>query len=169
MKKTILALVLMVCGVAHAHVLLTTAYSVTGPLGVTTCSAPHATAQLTEPIMNGATVTGVSITYFLGTATFSGGLDTAWVTSTCAPTYTFAMTFSTGQWTLNINVPYGGSSQVAYGTMTGTILTTAISNYQTETPTQFIDTADQFLTVTGSGLLQTALGTQPDKWASGDN
>jgi hypothetical protein len=43
-RMTSLAAILLLSLAAHAHVLLTTPYNVTGPLGVTTCSAPHATA-----------------------------------------------------------------------------------------------------------------------------
>lgn len=165
MKRLLASLLFLAATAAHAHVLLTTPYSVSGPLGVTACTATHVTATSWQPVINAGTLTGVTITYSLGTATFSGGIDTGWTTAACAPTYSFALNFSSGAWTLSLT----GCCQVASGTMAGVTLSTALSNYQTANVHQFNDDADQFLTVTGTGLLGTVLGTQPDLWSLGDN
>lgn len=168
MKRVGFFLAFIFATAAHAHVLLTTTYTVSGPLGVVACSASHATATSWAPITNAGSLTGVTITYSLGTATFSGGVDSTWVTASCAPGYTLQLSFITGTWTLTIS-DGGQQTLVAFGTMAGVTLSTALSNYQTANVHQFADDADQFLTVTGAGLLTTALGTQPDVWASGDN
>jgi hypothetical protein len=164
MKRLLASLLFLAATAANAHVLLTTPYSVSGPPGVATCSAPHMTAIQWTPVTSGTgTLTGVTIIYQLGTATFSGGVDTGWTPSTCAPAYTFALSFVTGQWTLTT-----ATGQLS-GQMVGAVLTTAQSNYLGSGLNQFNDYADKFLVTTGSGLLSTAFGTRPDLWGLGDN
>jgi len=150
---------------ATAHVLLTTPYSVTGPLGVTTCSATHATMTNAVPSYGSTgALSTVTVTYSLGTATFSGGLDTGFTVAACAPTYTYQLNMVSGAWTLTLN----GTGQVAAGTFTAPVLAQAVINYGSAA-TAFRDDADQFLTVSGAGLLAAPLGTQPATWANGDN
>lgn len=98
MKRFVIALFLVAAMAAHAHVLLTTPYSVTGPTGVTSCSATHLT--MTGSSWTWGTNGGpnlMSVTYSFGTATFSGGVDTNFVIASCAPTITNVLNMTTGQ------------------------------------------------------------------------
>jgi hypothetical protein len=108
---------------------------------------------------SGGALVAISITYSLGTATFSGGTDSAFTVAACAPTYTNVLNLSTGTWVLTLN----GVGVVASNTLTGPQLSAAITTYS-GAATALRDAADQFLTISGTGLLTTPLGTQPDTW-----
>jgi len=166
MKSLILALALF-AATAQAHVLLTTPYAVTGS-GASACSAPHITAtgySWQRDISGSAAV--MSITYAYGTATFSGGIDSAFVIAGCAPTLTNSLNMTTGVWILTSTTSSGGVSQIGTGTLSGANLTGALAAF-TGGQTALYDFADYFLTLSGGSFLPTALGTQPDVWGSGD-
>src|SRR5580658_9017322 len=128
MKRIFLVVLMTLCAAAaQAHVLLTTAYSVAGPIGIVACSAPHITMTSATPSYTTlGTLNTVTVTYSMGTATYSGGIDSAFTVATCAPTYSLSLSLVSGQWTLNLN----GCCQVAAGTLGGSALTQAVTNYQ---------------------------------------
>jgi hypothetical protein len=84
MKRIALALISLLTPFAHAHVLLATAYSITGGQGVAACSAPHLTATGTQTTAVNGTLTTISLIYSMGTATVAGGVDTAFAVASCA-------------------------------------------------------------------------------------
>ena len=162
--KRFIALLFIFAATAHAHVLLTTPYSVTAVGGVTACAASHLT--MTGSSWTWGTNGGpnlMSITYSFGTATFSGGVDTNFVIAACAPTITNVLNMTTGQWVMMLN----GVGVMVTGTLTGGQLTGALSAF-TGPGIALRDFADFFLTQSGAGFLPTALGTQPDLWQLGD-
>jgi hypothetical protein len=133
---------------------LTTAYSVTGPAGFSSSSAPHATAtsKTFDFLANNA-----CITYSFGTATFSGGLDTGFTVLAGAPTVTLCLNLTSGAWSAGIT----NGPLLQSGTLTGASLTNAQTVY-TGANTPLRDAADFFASTT---FLP---GTQPDLWGSGD-
>jgi hypothetical protein len=153
----------------QAHVLLTTPYVVSGPLGITAVSALHVTA--TNLSWTWGTNGGddkMVITYSLGTATFSEGLDTGFTVADSAPTILNVLNMTTGAWRLTMMLANGGSTTtMATGTLTEAQRTEAYSAF-TGTQVAARDYADYFLTLSGDGYLSTPLGTQPDLWAAGD-
>ncbi len=161
--KRLALLLLLFTPLAHAHVLLTTPYSVSGPLGVATCSAPHMTATSTSSTPSpGGVLTSISIVYSLGTATVTGGVDTAFTIASCAPSYTLTLS-NTGAWTLTLN----GYGVVGGGTLSNTQTTSAFTVF--EGPEQALDDyADYFLTLSGGNFLSSPIGTQPYKWNTSD-
>lgn len=154
MKQLILAFVLSFSSVAHAHILLTTAYDVTGPTGIATNSAPNATA-----VSNTYTWTNntACITYAFGTATFSGGLDTGFTVLSSAPTVTMCLNLTSGAWSAGIT----NGALLSSGTLTGGQLSSAQTTY-IGPATALRDAADDFAMTT---FLP---GTQPDFWGVGD-
>jgi hypothetical protein len=156
MKIFALLLGLLFAIPAHAHILLTTAYDVTGPTGFATSSAPNATAISTSFTWS-STGNVACITYAFGTATFSGGLDTGFTVQASAPTVTNCLNLTTGAWAAGIT----NGPLLQSGTLTGANLTAAIATY-TGPATALRDAADFFASTT---FLP---GTQPDLWGSGD-
>ena len=170
MKRTlaVLALFGLMSLSARAHVLLTTPFSVSGPTGVVTVSAPHLTCT------GYSWQWGVSgqpnymqITYAFGTATFSGGIDSAFTVAVGVPVLVNTLNMTTGQWALSLSGQNYNGSSIATGTLTGVQLTGALAAF-TGPQTALRDFADYFLTLSGTGMLSTPLGTQPDLWGNGD-
>jgi hypothetical protein len=139
---------------ASAHVLLTTAYDVTGPTGIASSSAPNATAVSNTYTW---TTNTACITYAFGTATTSGGLDTGFTVLASAPTVTMCLNLTSGAWSAGVT----NGALISSGTLTGSQLTSAQSTY-IGPATALRDAADDF--AMGTFLP----GTQPDLWGSGD-
>jgi hypothetical protein len=154
MKRLVLALTLCAPSLAHAHILLTTPYDITGPSGFATASAPHATAisKTFDFQANNA-----CIVYGFGTATVAGGLDTSFTVLASAPTVTLCLNLTSGAWQAGIT----NGPLLQSGTLSGVGLTNAQTVY-TGANTQLRDAADFFATTT---FLP---GTQPNLWGSGD-
>jgi len=162
--KKLALLVLLLPLTASAHVLATTAYSVSGGPGVTSCYAPHITMTAANPTYGpGGALTAISITYSLGTATFTGSQDTSFAVAACAPTYTNTLNLSTGQWTLTMTSAGYGQSLSLTGTLSTSQLAAAVTTYNGPA-LALRNSADQFLTLSGAGLLTTPFGTQPATW-----
>ena len=155
MRFIVLALALLCSIPAHAHILLTTAYGVTGPVGIASSSALHATAVSNTYTWGTNTA---CVTYAIGTATFTGSQDTAFVASSTAPTVQFCLNLTSGAWTASLSqiVP-GVNLTNSSGTMTGATLTTANSIY-TGPVTALRNAADLFA---AQNFLP---GTQPATW-----
>lgn len=139
---------------AHAHILLTNPYQVTGPTGIASTEALHATAVSDAYTW---TTNTACITYAFGTATFSGGLDTGFTVLASAPTVTLCLNLTSGAWSAGIT----NGPLLQSGTLTGSGLTNAQSTY-VGPQTALRDSADYFASTT---FLP---GTQPDLWGSGD-
>lgn len=154
MKRLLLFLCFLLAIPAHAHILLTTAYSVTGPAGFSSASAPHATATSKTFDFQ---ANQACVIYSFGTATFSGGLDTGFTPLAGAPTVTLCLNLTSGAWQAGIT----NGPLLQSGTLTGASLTNAQAVY-TGANTPLRDAADFFATST---FLP---GTQPDLWGSGD-
>lgn len=154
MKRFLPLLCFLLTIPAHAHILLTSPYQVTGPTGIASTSALHATAI--SKTYSWATNTAC-ITYAFGTATFSGGLDTGFTVLASAPTVTLCLNLTSGAWSAGIT----DGPLLQSGTLTGVQLTNAQSTYTGPT-TALRDAADYF--AMGTFLP----GTQPDLWGSGD-
>lgn len=139
---------------AHAHILLTNPYQVTGPTGIASTQALHvtATSKTFDFQANEACVT-----YSFGTATFSGGLDIGFTSLAGAPTVTLCLNLTSGAWQAGIT----NGPTLQSGTLTGASLTNAQTVY-VGANTQLRDAADYFASTT---FLP---GTQPDLWGSGD-
>jgi hypothetical protein len=154
MKKTLIACVFLFASMAHAHILLTNAYGVTGPTGFALPTAPNATAtsKTFDYQSNSA-----CITYSFGTATVAGGLDTGFTVLANAPTVTLCLNLSSGAWSAGIT----NGPLLTSGTLTGAQLTSAQTVY-TGPQTALRDAADFF--AMGTFLP----GTQPDLWGAGD-
>ena len=166
-RMTSLAALLLFTLTAHAHVLLTTPYVVTGPNGVVAVSAPHCTMTGSAAIAGAdGKIASIIITYSFGTATYAGGIDTGFTVAAGAPQLVNVLNMSTGVWTLSL-VTNGSGVVVATNTLSGAQLTGAASAYA-GTWVSLHDFADYFLTLSGTGLLATPMGTQPDLWAAGD-
>jgi len=152
--RLMLALLWFAPALAHAHILLTNPYQVTGPTGISTTAATSATAtsKTFDFLANNA-----CITYSFGTATVSGGLDTAFTVLPGAPTVTLCLNLTSGAWSAGIT----NGPLLQSGTLTGASLTNAQAVY-TGANTPLRDAADFFATST---FLP---GTQPDLWGTGD-
>jgi hypothetical protein len=152
---------------ASAHVLLTTPYVVTGPIGVTPVSAPHVTMTgMSWTWGTNGSANLMSITYSFGTATFSGGVDTGFTVAQGAPTFINVLNMTTGAWTMTMMLSSGGSTTtMATGTLTTEQLAGALSAF-TGPAIALRDFADYFLTL--EAFMGTPMGTQPDLWQLGD-
>ena len=163
----IITLLVTISLTASAHVLLTTPYVVTGPIGITPVSAPHVTMTgMSWTWGTNGSANLMSITYSFGTATFSGGVDTGFTISPGAPTIINVLNMTTGTWTMTLLAPSGGSSAtIGTGTLTAPQLVGAVSAF-TGPAIALRDFSDYFLTL--AAFMGTPLGTQPDLWQLGD-
>ena len=152
---------------ASAHVLLTTPYVVTGPIGITPVSAPHVTMTgMSWTWGTNGSANLMSITYSFGTATFSGGLDTGFTIAPGSPTFINVLNMTTGAWTMTMMLSSGGSTTtMASGTLTAPQLAGALAAF-TGPAVALRDFSDYFLTL--AAFMGTPLGTQPDLWQLGD-
>jgi hypothetical protein len=157
MKKFLLLAVLMCATMAHAHILLTTPYSITGPTGIAISSVPAATAtsKTYDWVANIA-----CISYSFGTVTSSSGIDSAFVVTPGAPVVMNCLNLGNGSWVATSNTGQG-ITILNSGILTGASLTGAITVY-TGPLTALRDAADYF--AMGTFLP----GTQPALWGAGD-
>lgn len=167
MKRFIASLIFLAATAAQAHVLLTTPYVQSGPGAIIAINDPHLTCVRYDWIWGGVGQPNImQITYAFGTATYSGGLDNGWTTDPNAPLLINSLNMTTGQWNMMLQGP-GINAGVGSGVLTGAQLTGALAAF-TGPQIPLRDFADYFLTLTGSGFLPVALGTQPDLWQLGD-
>jgi hypothetical protein len=154
MKKFIVAAALVLCALgAHASILLTTPYALTGPTGGATPnagSAPNATAT-SKTYDWQANV--ACVTYSYGTVTVNGTQDTGFTVLPGAPTILSCLNLSTGV----IQVSLTNGPIFFTTTLTGAQLTSAINVY-TGPLTALRDAADLYAS---KNFLP---GTQPDTW-----
>jgi hypothetical protein len=167
MKRFIASLIFFAATAAQAHVLLTTPLSYAGT-GTTAFNAPHCTMTGSQAIAgSNGKIQIIMITYSFGTATFAGGVDTAFTVAPGAPQMVNSLNMTTGAWTMSwVGGPNGGAI-VGQGVLSTPQLTGAAAAYA-GTFVSLMDFADYFLTLSGAGLLSTPMGTQPDLWQLGD-
>jgi hypothetical protein len=159
MKRIFFASVLLLAAtVAHGSILLTTPYSVTGPLGVALGTATNATA--TSKTFNWQTNTAC-LTYSFGTVTASAGIDQSFTVLAGSPTVTNCLNLTSGTWVATLNAPGAAPTAIMSGVLSSVQLPYAIATY-TGPLTPLRDAADYF--AMGTFLP----GTQPDLWGAGD-
>jgi hypothetical protein len=152
MKRMMIALTLIfAASAAHASILLTTPYTVSGPAG-TTGTGTATNATITNKIYDYGTKT-YSITWQLGSVLVSAGKDQAFTALPGAPTVTARFNTVTGSLVVTAN----GTTQYDQ-VLTGSTLAAFIAAFQSDTTIQ--NSADSWATENVPFLA----GTQPDTW-----
>ena len=152
MKQMLIALTLIFAArAAHASILLTTPYVVSGPAG-TTGTGTARNATITNKIYDYGTKT-YSITWQLGNVTVSAGKDQAFAALPGAPTVMAQLNTVTGSLVVTAN----GITQYNQ-ILTGSTLAAFMAAFGSDTTLQ--NAADLWATTNVPFLA----GTQPDTW-----